>query len=73
MLPEKFKDRMAKLLGDEATAFFDELELAKAEKALRVNKIKVDSNEDAIATLKVTKIPYLLADGQVFKRDTYRC
>ena len=48
MLPEKFKARMTKLLGNDAKNFFDELELEKAEKALRVNKIKADSNEDAV-------------------------
>ena len=58
MLPEKFKIRMAKLLGNSANDFFGELELEKAEKALRVNSIKADSNEDAISALKVSKIPY---------------
>ncbi len=40
MLPTEFKNRMIKLLGDEADSFFDALENESAVKSFRVNSIK---------------------------------
>ena len=40
MLPEKFKERMIKMLGDEAQKLFFEIEDGAAVRSFRVNKIK---------------------------------
>ncbi len=45
MLPEKFKERMAALLGDEGKAFFDEIEKGAAVRSFRVNRIKISPDE----------------------------
>ena len=40
MLPEKFKERMKKMLGDEAEKLFFEMESGSAVRSFRVNAIK---------------------------------
>ena len=48
MLPEKFKERMIKLLGDEAEKLFSEIENGKAVRSFRINPIKVKNEEDLL-------------------------
>ena len=43
MLPEKFKERMKKMLGDEAEKLFFEIENGSAVRSFRVNEIKCPS------------------------------
>ena len=43
MLPEKFKERMIKMLGDEAEKLFFEIENGSAVRSFRVNEIKCPS------------------------------
>lgn len=45
MLPEKFKERMRDILGDEAEKLFFEIENGDAVRSFRVNKIKRESGE----------------------------
>ena len=45
MLPTEFKNRMARLLGDEADVFFDALENESAVKSFRVNSIKTSAED----------------------------
>ena len=45
MLPEKFKERMKKMLGDEAEKLFFEIENGSAVRSFRVNEIKCPSGE----------------------------
>ena len=45
MLPEKFKERMIKMLGDEAEKLFFEIENGSAVRSFRVNEIKCPSGE----------------------------
>ena len=48
MLPEKFKERMIKLLGDEAEKLFSKIENGKAVRSFRINSIKVKNEEDLL-------------------------
>lgn len=61
MLPSEFKERMKKLLGDEADAFFAELENGKSVRSFRVNGIKAKNidleNTDAPADRVAADFP----------------
>ena len=53
MLPERFKERMKTLLGDEAERLFDEIENGKAIRSFRLNPIKISDEEKALANAQI--------------------
>ena len=53
MLPERFKERMRDLLGDDAEKLFFEIENGKAVRSFRLNPVKVLEEERAIATAQI--------------------
>ena len=67
MLPEKFKERMKMLLGDEYEAFSKAMQ-EEPERAFRTNLIKVSRPDEIKETLASGKIPYE-AEGYFLKQD----
>ena len=69
MLPERFKDRMQALLGDEYGQFLHALEEESAKKGFRINRLKVDPR----AFSKSCKLPAAplsyVRDGFVLNED----
>ncbi len=60
MLPIEFKERMKNILGDEAQAFFNELECGEPARSFRVNTIKISVEDfEKINTLDAQKIPHV--------------
>ena len=53
MLPEKFKERMRDLLGDEAENLFREIENGAAVRSFRLNPIKVLDEEHALTSAQI--------------------
>ncbi len=69
MLPERFKERMKKLLGAEYPAFEDALETKKPVRGMRVNTIKADPEEvKRDFPLPITEISYS-SDGFILHSD----
>lgn len=57
MIPEKFKARMKKLLGDQFDEFIDALEIESAVRALRVNELKCsDELFEKLCSFEYSKI-----------------
>lgn len=60
MIPEKFKERMKTLLGDEYDRFIDSLEMESAVRALRVNELKCPEDRfEEICSFECDKIDEL--------------
>ena len=60
MLPIEFKQRMEILLGNDAKAFFDELEYGEPARSFRVNTIKVSVEDfERINRLDAQKMPHV--------------
>ena len=53
MLPIEFKERMTRLLGEDSSAFFDEIENGRAVRSFRVNEIKAKA--EAIEGLSIDR------------------
>ena len=70
MLPERFKERMKKLLGAEYSAFEEALESRKPVRGMRVNTVKADPEEvKHDFPLPITEIKYS-TDGFILHSDT---
>ena len=67
MLPEKFKERMMRLLGGEYEAFIEAMQ-EEPERAFRTNLIKVPCPENIAQILSSGKIPYE-KEGYFLKPD----
>lgn len=65
MYPEKFKERMKKLLGDDYGAFIEALERENAVRGVRINTLKADTVNLPYKTEKLSYAPdgYILYDG----------
>ena len=60
MLPIEFKERMRKLLGDEAEALLRELEEGENQRAFRVNGLKISTKDfQAVNKLDAEPIPHV--------------
>lgn len=77
MIPEKFKEKMKNLLGDEYPAFIDAIENGAAIRGLRVNLLKTNVQDFlSRAQFNLTSIPYvdngfILNDEVAMGREVY--
>ena len=70
MLPEKFKERMRAILGNEYESFTYSLECQSAKKGFRINRLKVDPDKAAaVKTLPCRRLSYV-RDGFVLDGDS---
>ncbi len=69
MIPEKFKERMKGMLGDDHARFMEALESFDAVRGIRINTLKAAPEELLSRTeLRLTSIPYA-EDGYILEED----
>ena len=71
MLPIEFKDRMRKLLGDDAEGLFEELEGEDAVKAFRTNGVKCSADELESARASIDRDASFWMENAYYTTEKY--
>ena len=71
MLPVEFKKRMTTLLGDEAQAFFEELESGHAVRSFRINENKISCADFEALSPKIDRKKASFPEGSYYTEEEF--